>query len=58
MHSNEMVVASRIKYEDYKALHEIRLSRADLGKRPSISELIREAIINYIGEHNDRPETH
>lgn len=49
-----MIVSSRIRYEDYKALHEIRLARGDLHKRPSVSQLIREAIQQYIqGEQND-----
>lgn len=55
MDKNEIVVSSRITYEDFKALSEICLAKADLGKRPSLSEVIREAITKYIGEQNDRP---
>lgn len=50
--SNEMIVSARINYADYKELHRIRLER-DSGKKPSLSELIREAITLFIGENNE-----
>ena len=58
MDSNEIIVSSRIKYEHYKSLHQIRLDRGESGKKkPTISELIREAIIKFIGEQNEQPHT-
>ena len=47
-----MIVSARINYADYQELHRIRLER-DTGKKPTISELIREAITTFIGEHNE-----
>jgi hypothetical protein len=55
--SNEIIVSSRIKYDSYKSLHQIRLDRGVNGKKPTISELIREAIIKFIGEQHDTPDT-
>lgn len=52
-----MIVSSRIAYLDYKSLHAIRLARGENGRKPSISELIREAIIQFIGEHNESTDT-
>jgi Arc/MetJ-type ribon-helix-helix transcriptional regulator len=49
--NNEMIVSSRINYHDYQQLNRIRLNRIDKGKHPSISELVREAITQYIGEN-------
>lgn len=58
MQTNEMIVSSRIPYEDYRALHEIRLAAGTITKRPSISELIRLAIRQYIqGENNEGQTT-
>jgi hypothetical protein len=56
--SNEIIVSSRIKYEHYKTLHQIRLDRGESGKKkPTISELIREAIIKFIGEQHEQSHT-
>jgi hypothetical protein len=56
--SNEIIVSSRIKYEHYKSLHQIRLDRGASGKKkPTISEIIREAIIKFIGEQNEQSNT-
>jgi hypothetical protein len=56
--SNEIIVSSRIKYDSYKSLHQIRLNRGlDGKKKPTISELIREAIMKFIGEHNEQSDT-
>jgi metal-responsive CopG/Arc/MetJ family transcriptional regulator len=55
--SNEIIVSSRIKYEHYKNLHQIRLDRGAAGKKkPTISEIIREAIIKFIGEQNEQSD--
>jgi hypothetical protein len=55
--SNEIIVSSRIKYDSYKSLHQIRLDRGVTGGKPTLSELIREAIIKFIGEHNESTDT-
>jgi hypothetical protein len=56
--SNEIIVSSRIKYDSYKSLHQIRLDRGKSGKKkPTISEIIREAIIKFIGEQNEQSDT-
>ncbi len=58
MDGNEVIVSSRIKYEHYKSLHQIRQDRGASGKKkPTLSELIREAIIQFIGEHNEQSDT-
>jgi hypothetical protein len=49
--NNEVIVSSRIQYRDFQHLNQIRLDRTNNNKQPTISELVREAITQFIGEN-------